>query len=105
VVVHTAQQAKQMDNILPGTPNVASEHKHGWWKEPGREVSRFDDLGKLVSGAARGRQRRDEITCFVNNVGIGLQFAAVGALVLQRARYAGVGHPLPDDWFSEDVHP
>jgi len=105
VVVHTAQQAKQMDNILPGTPNVASEHKHGWWKEPGREVSRYDDLGKLLSGAAKGRQRADEITCFVNNVGLGLQFAAVGALVLQRAREAGIGHTLPDDWFSEDVHP
>jgi len=41
----------------------------------------------------------------VNNVGLGLQFAAVGALLLERARDAGLGHTLPDDWFSEDVHP
>lgn len=105
VVVHTAQQSKQMDNILANTPNVATEHKRGWWHEPGREVSNFDDLGKLVSGKAQGRQRPDEITCFVNNVGIGLQFAAAGALLLERARQAGAGQNLPDDWFSEDVHP
>ena len=46
-----------------------------------------------------------EITFFVNNVGIGLQFAAAGALVLERAEKAGAGHVLPDDWFTEDVHP
>jgi len=105
VVVHTAQQAKQMDNILSGTPNVTSGHKRGWWNEPGHEVSTYADLGKLVSGSAPGRQRADEITCFVNNVGMGLQFAAAGALVLERAREAGIGHVLPDDWFTEDVHP
>jgi len=105
VVVHTARQAKQMDNVLPDTPHVAAEHKRGWWLEPGREVSRFDDLGKLVAGSASGRARPDEITCFVNNVGLGLQFAAVGALLLERAREAGLGHTLPDGWFSEDVHP
>ena len=39
------------------------------------------------------------------NVGVGLQFAAAGALVLEKARIAGLGHELPDDWFSETVHP
>ncbi len=105
VVVHTAQQAKQMDNILAGTPNVPAGHKRGWWHEPGREIASFDDLGGLVAGKVPGRSRDDEITCFANNVGIGLQFAAAGALLLERARSAGVGQVLPDDWFSEDVHP
>ncbi|MDQ6620055.1 MAG: ornithine cyclodeaminase family protein [Pseudomonadota bacterium] len=105
VVVHTAQQAKQLDNILANTPNVATEHKRGWWHEPGREISSFDDLAKLVSGEVQGRRRADEITCFVNNVGIGLQFAAAGALLLERARQTGLGHDLPAEWFSEDVHP
>ena len=105
VFVHTARQAKQMDNILPGTPNVSEEHKRGWWNEPGRSTASYPDLGQLVAGVAQGRQGDAEITCFANNVGIGLQFAAAGALVLERARAAGVGHELPDDWFSEDVHP
>ena len=105
VFVHTSKQAKQMDNILPGTPNVSEEHKRGWWNDPARSTAVYPDLGQLVAGMAPGRTRDDEITCFANNVGIGLQFAAAGALVLERAKAAGAGHVLPDDWFSEDVHP
>jgi len=105
VFVHTARQAKQLDNVMPGTPNVSAEHARGWWNEPGRDGGRYPDLGQLVAGLAPGRAHRDEVTCFVNNVGLGLQFAATGALVLEKARAQGLGHTLPDDWFSEDVHP
>ena len=105
VFVHTAQQAKQMDNILPGTPNVTDEHRKGWWNAPDRSTASYPDLGKLVAGTAPGRTGESEITFFVNNVGIGLQFAAAGALVLERAEKAGAGHVLPDDWFTENVHP
>jgi ornithine cyclodeaminase/alanine dehydrogenase-like protein (mu-crystallin family) len=65
----------------------------------------FPDIGDLLAGRAPGRQDAREITGFVNNVGTGLQFAAAGAFVLDRARALGVGTQLPDDWFSEDVHP
>jgi len=105
VFVHTAQQAKQMDNILPGTPNVSQEHTKGWWNSPGRSTASYPDLGKLVAGLAPARTNAEQSTLFVNNVGIGLQFAAAGALVLERARAAGAGHELPDDWFTENVHP
>ena len=46
-----------------------------------------------------------EITCFLNYHGIGLQFAALGALLHRRATEAGSGHHLPTEWFTEDVHP
>ena len=59
----------------------------------------------LIAGKAPGRQNEREVTAFVNIVGLGLQFAAVGALILERARAAGVGEQLPDNWFSENVHP
>lgn len=105
VVLHSKRQAKQLDNIMPRTSNVSAEGGRGWWNEPGRDVARYADLGDLLSGSTRGRPHTDAITCFVNNVGLGLQFAAAGALVLDKARAAGIGHALPDDWFSEDVHP
>ena len=105
VVVHTARQAKQMDNVLAGTPNATPERNQGWWNEPGRGAPAYPDLAQLLSGAAPGRANEHEITCFVNNVGLGLQFAAAGALVLERALACGAGHELPDDWFSENVHP
>lgn len=105
VFLHTSRQAKQLDNVMRDTPNVTTEHAKGWWNAPGRDLGSYPDLGQLVAGRAPGRGDRDEITCFVNNVGLGLQFAAAGALVLDKARAQGVGHTLPDAWFSEDVHP
>jgi ornithine cyclodeaminase/alanine dehydrogenase-like protein (mu-crystallin family) len=105
VVVHVTAQPKQDDNVMPGTPNVPAGHRHGWWNAPGNRFAEYPTLAQLIAGTRPGRQRDGEITCFVNNVGIGLQFAAAGALVLEKARRAGVGAELPDDWFSETVHP
>jgi ornithine cyclodeaminase/alanine dehydrogenase-like protein (mu-crystallin family) len=102
VFVHDRKQEKGYTNVLPGTPNAKEEHAGGWWKE---RRGRYPDLGELLSGAAPGRQRADEITCFANNVGTGLQFAAAGAVLLKKAREEKVGQELPDDWFTEDVHP
>jgi alanine dehydrogenase len=105
VVVHVAKEAKLPDNIMPNTPNVNSGDETGWWTQPGAALSQYTELAQLVAGTAPGRKSPQEITCFINNVGIGLQFAAAGALVLEKARSLDIGHELPDDWFSEDVHP
>jgi ornithine cyclodeaminase/alanine dehydrogenase-like protein (mu-crystallin family) len=104
VFVHNRQQAKQYDNVLPGTPNVDEGRERGWWTDPARS-GRYPDLAELLAERAPGRERADEITCFANNVGTGLQFAAAGALALRKAREQGVGKELPDEWFTEDVHP
>ena len=106
VVLHNRKQAKQIDNLLKDTANVAKERgKSGWWNDGSGRFEKYPDLCDLLTGRAEGRKNDKEITCFVNNVGTGLQFAAAGAWVLRRAREAGVGTELPDDWFSEDVHP
>jgi ornithine cyclodeaminase/alanine dehydrogenase-like protein (mu-crystallin family) len=75
----------------------------GWWEEPA--AGSYPDLIDLITGAAPGRASKDDVMVFVNNIGLGLQFAAVGALVLERARARGAGRELPDDWFTESVHP
>ncbi|TMA87789.1 MAG: ornithine cyclodeaminase family protein [Deltaproteobacteria bacterium] len=62
-------------------------------------------LKELVTGKVPGRASADESTCFLNNIGIGLQFAAVGAAVFNEAKAKGVGHEIPTDWFLESVHP
>jgi ornithine cyclodeaminase/alanine dehydrogenase-like protein (mu-crystallin family) len=101
VLVHTKSGVKQF-NVLPGTPNVDEDRERGWWKE---RAGRYPELCELLAERVPGRERADEVTCFVNNVGTGLQFTAAGALALRRAREQGVGRELPDDWFTEDVHP
>ena len=61
------------------------------------------DITAILTGEARGRSRDDEITYYRNSGNNGLQFAAVGGLAYRRAREAGVGHELPDEWFLQDI--
>jgi hypothetical protein len=42
---------------------------------------------------------------FMNNLGIGIQFAALGAYACQRARAKGLGQEIPGDWFLESLQP
>ena len=59
-------------------------------------------LPEIVAGRAPGRARADETTAFINNLGMGYQFAATGALVYAKARAAGLGRELPTEWFTEN---
>lgn len=102
IVLHNRRQAKQINNAMKDIGQAAEEGGEGWWKGA---TSRYPDLSDLLTGRAQGRQSAKEVTCFANNVGTGLQFAAAGAAVLRKAREQSVGTELPDDWFSEDVHP
>ena len=62
-------------------------------------------LPQIITGRREGRTGDRQVTCFLNNLGMGYQFAAAGYLVHKRAREAGVGNDLPTDWFTETVHP
>ncbi len=55
------------------------------------------DLPDLVTGRHELKTGDEQITLFKNNVGLGSQFAAVGGLVLQKAKSAGVGFHLSQD--------
>lgn len=61
-------------------------------------------LDELIAGAVPGRRSDADITCFLNYHGVGLQFAAIGALLYRKALAAGAGRDLPTDWFTENVH-
>jgi ornithine cyclodeaminase/alanine dehydrogenase-like protein (mu-crystallin family) len=63
------------------------------------------EMKDLIAGKVPGRASPQEITCFINNIGIGLQFAALGAAVLQQARTKGIGREIPTEWFVQSVHP
>ncbi len=106
VILHTRRIPKQTNYISAESEAKIPEIEKGWWTN---RVTPFwtqvRDLADLTTGAAPGRVRREEITCFMNNVGLGTQFAAVGAVVYQRAREKGVGRELPTEWFLQDVHP
>ncbi len=104
VVVHVKGQSLK-DNVSVGTTGLIKEHVSGWWQEECYRLEIFPDLTQLISGEVSGRATPEEITCFYNNDGLGLQFAAVGAVILEKARQLGKGVDLPREWFTESVHP
>ena len=63
------------------------------------------EIQELCAGKVQGRTSADQITLYNNNTGSGIQFAAVGAVVLKRARALGLGKELPTEWFLESVSP
>jgi ornithine cyclodeaminase/alanine dehydrogenase-like protein (mu-crystallin family) len=62
-------------------------------------------LPAIMTGRHPGRTSDAQVTCFLNNLGMGYQFAAAGHIVFQKAHAAGLGRELPTDWFTETVHP
>ena len=77
----------------------------GWADIVHLNFKTLPQLTDLISGRVPGRRGEREVTCFINNFGLGYQFAAIGALVLERAKEAGLGHQLPTEWFTQTVHP
>ena len=57
------------------------------------------ELGELVTGATLGRHSGGEITHHNNNTGMGIQFAAAGAILYRNAVKQGVGTKLPAELF------
>ncbi len=63
--------------------------------------ARLPDVPDLLLGRHPGRTSPDEITCFNNSVGFGLQFAALAGKVYEAAVSAGVGREIPEDLFPD----
>ena len=59
------------------------------------------ELPDLVTKPLKRELSGDDITFFKNNVGMGSQFAAVGGLVLQKAKQAGLGFHVPQELVSQ----
>jgi alanine dehydrogenase len=91
-----------------GWPEEIPEFVNGDYSRP--DIGVFDitqapALKDLVAGKAAGRQTDDEITCFHNYKGLGLQFAAIGSIVYSEARKRQIGVTIKDHYFSQSVHP
>jgi alanine dehydrogenase len=92
------------DLVIPGAEE-GGDGKVRRWSSGKVDVTKYPTISELIAGQAEGRQKDDEITCFINNVGLGYQFAAVGAAVYQAAKKKGAGRELDTDWFTELEHP
>ncbi len=104
VVIHV-NDAKPIHVMTKDLMVPEKANGRGWEVAGGVDFDRLPTLPDLITGRVEGRKSDGEVTCFINNLGLGYQFAAAGALLFRKARESGLGHELPTDWFTEDVHP
>lgn len=106
VVVNTHDPVKAY--AARGWPSEIPEFENGDYSRP--DIGVFDitavpELKDVVAGTAPGRKSDSEITCFHNYKGLGLQFAAIGAILYREARARQLGLTVEDRFFSQTVHP
>ncbi len=77
----------------------------GWSVAAEIDFDSLPTLPDMIVGRGPRRTSDTQVTCFINNLGLGYQFAAAGAVVYRKAKEQGAGHDLPTEWFTEDVHP
>jgi ornithine cyclodeaminase/alanine dehydrogenase-like protein (mu-crystallin family) len=105
VVVLHSNDGTPMHLFAKGVRIPEKAEGKGWMLAEEIAFDKLPTLPQLIVGEAKGRTGDAQVTCFLNNIGLGFQFAAVGALVYRKAREKGLGHDLPTDWFTETVHP
>lgn len=104
LVIHSRSATPQHVTARDVQVPEISEGK-GWRLLSEIDFDTLPTLPELVAGRVPGRSRPEDVTCFLNNIGMGFQFAAAGALLHRKAREAGVGRELPTEWFTQTVHP
>jgi ornithine cyclodeaminase/alanine dehydrogenase-like protein (mu-crystallin family) len=69
------------------------------------DVAALPTLMDLLGRRIPGRNSSHQVTCFINNHGLGFQFAVLSSIVCERALEQKRGVELPSEWFTEDVPP
>jgi ornithine cyclodeaminase/alanine dehydrogenase-like protein (mu-crystallin family) len=104
VVIHW-NEPSPLHVVAKGVVNEEKSEGRGWQAAGDVDFEKLPTLPELILGRAEGRKTERDVTCFINNIGLGYQFAAAGSVVYRKAKENGLGHDLPTDWFTEDVHP
>lgn len=107
LAVSSREQARLI--TLPGEETKIPEFTKGDYSDRRFEPAAADlsarpELAEIMAGRAPGRRRPADVTCMLNYVGLGLQFAAAGARIYELAREKGLGRELPAAWFCQTEH-
>jgi ornithine cyclodeaminase/alanine dehydrogenase-like protein (mu-crystallin family) len=100
IAIHTrfgGIQHYQPPGIDDDMPGVRRERPRDW--------SKYPEICDLIAGKAESRISDRQITFFLNNVGTGVQFAAMGYCAYTGAKKKGLGKEIPTDWFLQDIKP
>ena len=100
IAIHTqfgGIQHYQPPGIIEDMPGVRREKPRDWTKYP--------EICDLIAGKVASRTNDRQISFFLNNVGTGVQFAAMGFCAYKAAKDNGMGHEIPSEWFMQDIKP
>jgi alanine dehydrogenase len=100
VAIHT-----RFGGIQHFQPPGTDKDLPGVRREKPRDWSRYPEIQDLLVGRVAGRSNDQQITFFLNNVGTGVQFAAMGYCAYRAAKEKGLGKEIPTDWFLQDIKP
>jgi alanine dehydrogenase len=100
IAIHT-----QFGGIFHYQPPGVIDDMPGVRREQPRDWSKFPEISDLIAGKTPGRTSERQITFFLNNIGTGVQFAAMGYCAYKTAREKGLGHEIPSEWFLQDIKP
>ncbi len=100
VAIHT-----HFGGIQHYQPPGIIEDMSGIRREKPREWTRYPEICDLIAGKVPSRTNDKQITLFFNNVGTGVQFAALGYCAYQGAKKSGLGKEIPSEWFLQDIKP
>ncbi|MCY4443141.1 MAG: hypothetical protein OXE53_23395, partial [Deltaproteobacteria bacterium] len=81
------------------------DHLPGIRQEKPRDWTVYPEISDFLSGRVPGRTDAGQITFFLNNIGTGVQFAAMGHCILKAAEKMGLGKDVASDWFLQDIKP
>jgi ornithine cyclodeaminase/alanine dehydrogenase-like protein (mu-crystallin family) len=104
LVIHT-RDAKPLHVSAANLAVPETAAGKGWRLGEAIDFAGTPTLADVIAGKAAGRCADREVTCFINNLGLGYQFAAAGAVVYRKAKESGRGYEIPTEWFTQDVHP
>lgn len=98
-IVHTATA----EPIFTTTHGLEHPEQTGANQSFAEEAGTADlpTLGDLLAGNASRRETDEQVTIFLNTVGIGLQFTAVAALLYKKAKAQGVGNEISTNWLTQ----
>ncbi|HET9149866.1 MAG TPA: ornithine cyclodeaminase family protein [Alphaproteobacteria bacterium] len=104
-VASHSHEPTPMHFTTKGLKVVEKSEGKGWSVADQVDFTKMPTLPDMIVGRYKGRTNDREITCFMNNLGMGYQFAAAGSVVYRKAVEQGVGRQFPTEWFTQDVHP
>ena len=100
IAIHT-----RFGGIQHYQPPGIDDDMPGVRREKARDWSKYPEICDLIAGKVAGRTNDNQITFFLNNVGTGVQFAAMGYTAYKAAKEKGFGHEIPGEWFMQDIKP